>query len=407
MNSRLVVLIPDSLSAIVEKGEFQPRYYNPGNFFEEVHLVLTNFDDVDPSVLQHTVGKARLFVHPFSDPTPLIYNSPYFKEWLLNPFFKPVFPLAILRQRDDLRKWARPIVNRIKEINPSIIRCHANDFNSIVAAQVKHEMGIPYVVSLHINPDVNPRRRSLDPNAPWQDKLFARMFEDVEVKGLRNADLALPVYQPIIPYLESIGCLNYEVAYNVLSDLLQKKDSYELHDPVQLISVGRHFGLKNPDNIIRAVADLPGVHFTLVGSGPLQGYLEDLVNELGVQDRIKFLPSVSNADLCAMLPNFDAFVIHSEHWEISKSLLEALLTGLPVIVNYRSGEQAPELKDAFVHFVQNTKQDYFEAIQMLLHDHGYRENLGRSAYTYAQDHWAPEKTEAKYVEIYKKYMLKD
>ena len=40
--SRLLVVIPDHLSDIVAKGEIQPRYYNPGEVFDEVHSKKTD-----------------------------------------------------------------------------------------------------------------------------------------------------------------------------------------------------------------------------------------------------------------------------------------------------------------------------------------------------------------------------
>ena len=59
----LLVIVPDRISAIVEKGEYQPRYYNPGNLFDEVHILMTNDDRVDPADVQRTVGDARLYLH--------------------------------------------------------------------------------------------------------------------------------------------------------------------------------------------------------------------------------------------------------------------------------------------------------------------------------------------------------
>ena len=48
---KLMVIIPDKLSSLIEKGEVTERYYNPDNFFSEVHIVLTNKDteEVIPS----------------------------------------------------------------------------------------------------------------------------------------------------------------------------------------------------------------------------------------------------------------------------------------------------------------------------------------------------------------------
>ncbi len=404
--SKLLVIVPDVISAILEKGEYQPRYYNPGNLFDEVHIMLCNNDKPNPKELQRTVGSARLFLYNLlEDPKYFIQNTAWFKKWMLEPWAKLFFWYANRSQFRLLREWAQPAVEIARQIQPDIIRCHANDYNAFIASEIKAQLGIPYVVSLHINPDVNPRRRHIVLDGqPWQVKLFVHFFDHVEVEGLRHADLALPVYQPILPYLKRAGCEKYEVAYNVLSDRLLKKNDYSLHDPVRLISVGRHFPLKNPENVIRAMQELPNAHLTLVGDGSYQEMLENLVCDLKLGSRVTFIPSIPNDELCRLLPEQDIFAIHSEHWELSKAMLEALLTGLPCIINRRKKEQVPELQGDFVLFVNDSKESYLEAIRKLIEDHASRENLGRKAYAHAQEHWAPAKTEAKYVEIYKRIM---
>ena len=405
--STLLVIIPDAISTIIAKGEYQPRYYNPGNLFDEVHILMTCKDVVKTSDMQHTVGTARLFIHSVPDPSGIIYNSPFFKPWMLNPkaaFLLSLFKKHFMRQLDD---WAGEVVNITRQIKPDLIRCHANDYNAYAAGKIKEQLGIPYVVSLHINPDVNPRRRVLDSNAPWQERLFANIFEPVEEIGLKSADRVLPVYSPIVAYLKRLGCENYEIAYNVLSDHVEEKKTYALHHPVRLISVGRHFPLKNPENIIRAVADMQDVELTLVGDGPLQEPLMQQVKDAHLEQKVLLRPSIPNRELCHMLPEYDIFVVHTEHWEISKALLEALLTGMPVLMNYREGTggDPEELRGAdFILQTRNTPEGYREGLQRLINDPKYREELGRKAFKHARENWAPEITEAKYAKIYQQVM---
>ena len=48
---RLLVIIPDRLSLLVRKGEVTSRYYNPGNLFRHVDILMTNDDRPDPDAL--------------------------------------------------------------------------------------------------------------------------------------------------------------------------------------------------------------------------------------------------------------------------------------------------------------------------------------------------------------------
>lgn len=383
----LLVIIPDRLSDIIAKGELQPAYYNPGRVFDDVHILMCNDDRPDTSALQYLVADARLSLHNLPDNLTLVGRRPEFLVgW-------------------RLRRWARPGIEIARNIGPALIRCHGADWNSYLASRIKAELGIPYVVSLHINPDVNPVRRYVKADPSAAEGRHNRFYEYIEREGLRNADLVMPVYRPILPYLERLGIERVEVCYNVLNQLhLREKTEYVLHSPARVIYVGRLFESKDPENIIRAIAQLSSVEFTIVGDGPIRGRLEKLSADLGVADRVHFRPAIANDELCRLLPEQDVFAVHSEHWEISKSVLEALLTGLPTVINKRHGPDAPELEGDFVLMVENTPAAYREVLERLLTDHPFREALGRRAFAHSRAIWAPEITEAKYVEIYRRLL---
>src|SRR5262249_43990097 len=143
MMPKLLVLIPDRISDILVKGEYQPRYYNPGEVFDEVHILSTTTDNPDIAALQRTVGSAKLHLHFHSDDPNLINRWP-----------------ELLRRR-ALDRWARGGVEIAKRIGADLIRCHGADWNTFLASRIKSTLGTPYVVSLHINPDVNAVRRVL------------------------------------------------------------------------------------------------------------------------------------------------------------------------------------------------------------------------------------------------------
>lgn len=384
---RLMVIIPDRVSEVLAKGEYQPGYYNPGDLFDEVHILMTNDDSPSLADLQRTVGRATLFVHNHPDDLNLVNCHP---SWLRN-----------LR----LRNWARGAVGIARSIRPDLVRCHGADWNVFIAARIKAELGVPYVVSLHINPDVNPVRRIVKKNLSREERRHNSFYEYIESVGLRAADLVMPVYRPIIPYLDRLGVERVEVCYNVLNNkYLRTKCDYTLHDPPRIIYVGRLFQDKNPENILRALVRLPEAILTIVGDGAIRPRLEEMSRELGVSDRVVFRPAIANDALCELLSEQDIFAVHTEYWEISKSVLEALLTGLPVVINKRHGEPVPELQGDFVRFVENTEESYFQALNQLLTDNDMRRSLGRRAFAHARTHWDPILTEARYANIYRSFL---
>lgn len=380
---KLLVIVPDRVSEIVEKGEYQPNYYNPGDLFDEVHLLLMNDDNPRLEALQHTVGRAKLHVHNYPDDLNLVEKH----NRLLTPF--------------RLRRWAKGGVEIARKIKPDMIRCHGVDWNTYLASRINAELGIPYVLSIHINLDENPVRRFRGTNlSPAQARQNA-FYEYLEGEALRRAQLVMPVYKPILPYLARKRITQVEVCYNILDGTnLRQKADYSLKGPPRLLYVGRLFDEKDPSNIIRAVARLPGAQYTIVGDGPIRPRLEALASELGASDRITFRPAILNAELCRMLSDYDLFVIHTEYFEISKSLLEALLTGLPVVMNARKGTPVPELQTGIVRLVDNSVEGYEEEIRALLSNERERADLGRKAYLEAQANYAPAVTERKVVGIY-------
>lgn len=377
-----MVIVPDRLSEIVRKGEVTARYYNPGNLFSEVHIVMTNDDKPDPARVQPMVGSARLVLHNLPAGKKLFVRTLGWRPWLL-------------------KSWTGRAVALAASIQPDLVRCHGAHLNAFAARAVKRALGVPYAVSLHINPDVDVR------GGPLRTALLGRAAAAIERMGLRDADLVLPVYRPIVPFLERIGVTRYRVAYNVINPAhLRKKDDYALHDPVRVISVGRLISEKDPRELIAAVAALPGVELTIVGDGPVAPELRRIAEESGAGSRIVFRPAVPNDELCTALPDYDIFAVRSDYFEISKSMLEALLTGLPVVVNRRPGTPVPELSGDICLLVDNRCESYRAALERLISDDAFRERLGRAAYAQARANWAPEKTEAAYVEIYRGLLAK-
>ncbi len=380
---RLMVLVSERPSEWIAKGEVIDRYYNPGDLFERVDLVITNDDRPDREAVQRMAGSARLGIH----------NVPTGAGFLTRTLgWQPLL----------VRPWARRVVELARELRPQLIRCYGAQLNSVAAAETKRTLGIPYAVSLHINPEENLRSKG----DPIRERLRSRAIRRVEARGLRDADLVLPVYEAIVPFIESLGVSRYEVAYNMLNQAgFERKRSYALGEPIRAISVGRHIPEKRPANLIRALARLPGVTLTCVGDGPDHDTLVRVAAEAGVEDRVTFERSVPNVELCAALPGYDVFATHSEYWELSKAVLEAMSSGLPVLLNRRRGAPVPELTPEISLLTEDTAEGYRAALEQLIDDESLRRSLGEAAADRAEAEWSPEATEAHFVEIHRRLSL--
>lgn len=380
MNSLLIILA-EPISSWVAKGEVIDRYFNPSNTFDRVDIFLLNDDTPEEKAVKRLVGDAEFRIYNF-------------------PAGSKLFFLTLGWRPSLMGFWTRRIVTKAKELSPQIIRCYSAHLNIEVARRIKRSFGIHYFVSLHINPDTD-----LNTKGTAKQRIARKAIRRIELLGLRSADLVLPVYSTIIPFLESKGIFNFDVSYNMTNEeSLTRKTKYSLSSPAEILSVGRQFTDKDPTPIIRAIALIPNTHLTLIGDGPLHESLRSQVSQLNIEDRVTLIRATSNDDICKRLTHADIFVIQSKFREIPKTVLEALLTGTPTIINSDLGESVMEFSREIVQYAPNSVEGYRKTIQGLLDDDRKREEIGLSGYDYATKTFASKDTESKFAGLYSRFV---
>ena len=373
---RLLVVIPDRISDILDKGEYPPRYYNPGDYFDDVHLMLMNDDRPDRAALQPIVGRASVTLHNFA---PASFPDTWFRV-------------------PRLREWARDAVGMARSIAPQMIRAYGHYTSTFAAAEMKRALGIPLLVSLHGNPDVDYYRGRLA--TTWRQRIEGWMSRPYEVAALRAADMVIPVYSPIVPFLKSIGVTRYDVVYNVVGQGLTPRAEYPARTHWRALCVGRQTAdQKNPAAIIEALTGLDNVSLDLVGDGALHEGLQQLAGRCGVGERVRFHRTMDNARVLQLMTQSDLFVYQSDNYEISKGTMEASLAGLPVVLNQRRGGLADEVRNGPYHVVDNLPDAYREGIRRVITDARFRADLGARAAAYATARWHPDAMEARVVAI--------
>lgn len=375
---RLMVIVPDRLSDLVRKGEITPRYYNPGELFKEVHLVATNDDEPDLEALQRAVGRAKLVFHNLPTGSRYFLRSLGWQRPLVEPFIQQGLGLA-------------------EKIRPQLVRTHNNFLEGVIASRIKQNFGVPLVVSLHGVWDVDDRET-------FYTRLRSRFRAKLERISLRSADAVIAVYAPIERYARAFGAKRVELIYNVVAgENIGRKQSYDLSRPPRLITINRQLPQKNPSNIIRAVAEID-CHYTIVGDGVLHESLRALAADLGCADRAEFIKAIPNAELCAGLQGFDIMVSHCDYWGTSKTIIEAALAGLPIVINRHPQIKIEEYSGGWIVECENTPEAYKEAILDLLENPGRREQLGNLASNTASERFDPEQMERRTVALYRELL---
>jgi glycosyltransferase involved in cell wall biosynthesis len=104
--------------------------------------------------------------------------------------------------------------------------------------------------------------------------------------------------------------------------------------PVALYT-GRFAPVKQLDQLILAVSKVPELSLIMVGEGSEEDRLRGLVADLGLDDRVSMLPSVT--DPAPLYRAADFYASTSATEGMSNSVLEAMASGLPVVAMTASG----------------------------------------------------------------------
>ena len=381
MTKSLAVILSDPLTSILEKGEITERYYNPGEVFDNVYIILCNDDRPDPIKVQPMVGKAQLHLRNLPVPPRFFWRSFGWQERFMKSWLDQAKALAA-------------------ELDVSLIRCHGPYINATAARVFRKVTGAPVTISLHNRPDAPPQ------GLRFSDKLRWRALAALNARELKAADIVFAVYRPQLSYLNNLGIKNIKLAYNVLNPInVPTKTDYDICGKVRIISVGRLILGKNPENLIRAVAANENAMLTVIGDGELRPQLEQLVQILGVDDRIHFISNMSNDDICSTLASYDIFAAHNDYPGVPKAVVEPMLAAVPVLLNQPLNEDIPELTSDVCLMVENSPEGYGLGISKLVEDQQFRKTLANQGYEMANELWSPRHTEAEYARIYRECLV--
>jgi glycosyltransferase involved in cell wall biosynthesis len=106
-------------------------------------------------------------------------------------------------------------------------------------------------------------------------------------------------------------------------------------DGAVALYTGRFAPVKQLDQLIMAVSEVPELSLIMVGEGSEEARLRGLVADLGLDDRVSMLPYVT--DPAPLYRAADFYASTSTTEGMSNSVLEAMASGLPVVAMTASG----------------------------------------------------------------------
>lgn len=380
MKKKLLIILNDSLSDIIEKGEIVKRYYNPNNYFNEIHFILINQKKIpNKRKLKLMSGKANIFINylnlDFLTKISIIFN---FSTNLTNI--------------SNFHKI-------IKKIQPNVIRCYNINYSIFLAYLAKKKFKIPYIISLHTCHEDEIQKLNIF-------KKIVINFIKFKIKNvLTNSFKILPVYKSAGIFLKKMSIKNYEIRYNFIGTLKKNKNKKLQKNKIKLICTNRQYKDKNPINIIKAVENISNVYLTLVGNGELHEGLKEYVVQKKLKNKINFIKSIENKEYLKILYKNDILIIHTDALEFGKSVIEAMSLKKPVIIN-KPRQNIFELNNNFCLFNSNSTSGYKKSILKLLKQKKYLNKLGNNGFKTYKAKYESRKMELKHTLIYRDLIKK-
>jgi colanic acid/amylovoran biosynthesis glycosyltransferase len=190
-----------------------------------------------------------------------------------------------------------------------------------------------------------------------------------------------------------------------------RRSAKNMQAPPQLLTVARLTEKKGVEYALRAVArvveQVPGLHYRIVGDGPLRDSLRRLATDLGVAARVSFSGARTQEEIAAMMGASDIFLLPSvtdakgDQEGIPVVLMEAMACGLPVLSTWHSG--IPELVRDGEHgyLVAERDIDALAArLLTLLADPDLGRRMGEHGRRTVQEHFHSERQNERLIKLF-------
>lgn len=268
-----------------------------------------------------------------------IYSKPYGEEYL-NDKGLPTYrfhylgipKLHILQNKMWIKFGLQLFKKYIKEFGmPDILHVHSLKPAGYLALAIKSEYKVPFVVTEH-------------------STAFARgLIEKSEIIRLKkvvnasNYNIAVSYpFSKLLDNLFEVETWNY--IPNIVNDDFLNTESEVIKKKFTFLSISLLTQKKAVDNLIKAFSyicnEIPNAVLNIGGDGEERDNLEKLVKDLNLEDKVKFLGSLSREKVKLEMAKSSVFVLPSRYETFGVVLVEALALGKPVIATRCGGPES-------------------------------------------------------------------
>jgi glycosyltransferase involved in cell wall biosynthesis len=281
----------------------------------------------------------------------------------------------------------RLVMDHLLAFKPDLLHITGPGDVGTLGVWVAHTMGLASVASWHTNLHEYLARRLEHTLRLVPQKLRVRIIQKLEAETLRglvrfykSARFTLAPNQTYVDLLRAKnGRPSYLMHHGV--DLTQYSPAPERSDAGQPFCIG-YVGRLTLEKNVRALAEIDrrlqaagerNYRFLIVGDGGQQKWLQAHLREAEMPGILR------GKDLAAAYNRMDVFVFPSLTDTFGLVILEAMASGVPVILPPETGVRVG-VRDGVSGFLS---EDFTASVQSLMHDSSERLAMGRAARQFA------------------------
>ena len=179
-------------------------------------------------------------------------------------------------------------------------------------------------------------------------------------------------------------------------------------DEVVFCTIGRLIKRKNLDDAIEIFDDIKHQQrfkFLIIGEGPERAHLEKIIQNFGLDGRVRLLGNISDELKFQLLDLSDCYISTALHEGFGLVFLEAMECGLPVICYNRGGQNDFLINGKTGFLVQlGDKKSFHDKIVKLITDQGLKKDISLYNKKLVKNFYINHCAE-KYISLFQKVIL--
>jgi len=259
---------------------------------------------------------------PFNEPVKIRKN-----DFNLENF--KIINIPVLRIPVIEKYFYRKVEKYIKKNEFDVILSHLRD-SIMFSHDISAKFDIPFIAGIHYGDIVRLKNQ-------WYRYRFKKPLEKAAVIGCRSEAIKKQFVKIFPEFINKIKIINSGIKKDLIEDkqfFIRKAERIMKNKKLKIFTAANFIKRKNIDLNLKALARLKNEinwEYEIAGDGPEKKYLKEIVKELRIEKRVKFLGYIPQEEVLEKMKNADIFLMVSVPETFGLVYLEAMAKGCIVV----------------------------------------------------------------------------